>query len=584
MRKFQTSFLVYFPVVIAFVLYLTTAAKDITLIDSGELAMAAQTLGVAHPPGVPAYVLRGNFFIKTFFWLNPLQSMVLLSLVSTIVAVSCFAHILSRQVLSKNIENSLVFRLSAAFATVCFASGATIWRYATNIEIYALCYAFILISTLLAFELSTQTSHRKALIFGFVCSLGICLHPAAFGSICPALLFLFLWNPQNRSPMSFLSPILGALVGALILAYLPIAASFHPLLNWGKPDNWNRFLDHIVGRGYWGNFNATDKRKKFAAIEFSLGILRGELGLPLTAVACLGLTSLRKVDKRSFIFVLLLIIPAIAVFLSYDILSDKDAYFIGPFLGLSLSIPFVFSRIASSQTLAKTWLAFFCVSLLFLGSSLYERYTLRNVSSFHLPREHAKNILSLLPKNSLFISDSWFLSSTLLYMQNVEHFREDVFLYDEPQLLWPGFDDYFVRRLPTFAIQCEKPIRTFSAVLSENWKPVDDAAEAFNHYKLKIAVRQCLSNAYQPHGGAYQDILQKQESELSGFKVASWGFLERLVPADFEPIDSRHSLPKFENFAADVERMDEWNAEDLRAWYRLAFSRLKDRLVTRICG
>src|SRR4029078_1774398 len=41
-------------------LYVWTLAPTVTLVDSGELIVAARSLGVAHPPGFPFYVLLAN--------------------------------------------------------------------------------------------------------------------------------------------------------------------------------------------------------------------------------------------------------------------------------------------------------------------------------------------------------------------------------------------------------------------------------------------------------------------------------------------------------------------------------------------
>src|SRR5688572_10585383 len=46
--------------VLSFALYTYTLAPTVTLVDSGELILAAETLGVAHPPGFPLYVLLAH--------------------------------------------------------------------------------------------------------------------------------------------------------------------------------------------------------------------------------------------------------------------------------------------------------------------------------------------------------------------------------------------------------------------------------------------------------------------------------------------------------------------------------------------
>src|SRR3989454_11249588 len=62
----QHSFLSKPPVWAAFVfvlsllLYIWTLAPTVTLVDSGELIVAARSLGVAHPPGFPLYVMLAH--------------------------------------------------------------------------------------------------------------------------------------------------------------------------------------------------------------------------------------------------------------------------------------------------------------------------------------------------------------------------------------------------------------------------------------------------------------------------------------------------------------------------------------------
>src|SRR5215471_13052444 len=42
--------------------YWFTFARNVTLVDSGELILAAAELGVAHPPGTPLHSLLGHLF------------------------------------------------------------------------------------------------------------------------------------------------------------------------------------------------------------------------------------------------------------------------------------------------------------------------------------------------------------------------------------------------------------------------------------------------------------------------------------------------------------------------------------------
>ena len=53
---------------LALALYLGTLAPTVTFADAGELAAAAYTLDVAHPPGFPLYLLLGKLFTLLVPW------------------------------------------------------------------------------------------------------------------------------------------------------------------------------------------------------------------------------------------------------------------------------------------------------------------------------------------------------------------------------------------------------------------------------------------------------------------------------------------------------------------------------------
>ena len=51
------AFSAFFVFVESFIIYWLTLAPTVTFVDSGELIAASSTLGVAHPPGFPLYIL-----------------------------------------------------------------------------------------------------------------------------------------------------------------------------------------------------------------------------------------------------------------------------------------------------------------------------------------------------------------------------------------------------------------------------------------------------------------------------------------------------------------------------------------------
>src|SRR2546428_8047723 len=47
---------------VSLLVYCLTLAPTVTLVDSGELIVAARFLGVAHPPGFPLYLILAHLF------------------------------------------------------------------------------------------------------------------------------------------------------------------------------------------------------------------------------------------------------------------------------------------------------------------------------------------------------------------------------------------------------------------------------------------------------------------------------------------------------------------------------------------
>jgi len=66
-RDFQDMLYHFYAAIVAlatFWIYVKTLAPTVSFFDSGELISAVHSLGVAHPPGYPLYVLLGWLFSK----------------------------------------------------------------------------------------------------------------------------------------------------------------------------------------------------------------------------------------------------------------------------------------------------------------------------------------------------------------------------------------------------------------------------------------------------------------------------------------------------------------------------------------
>src|SRR5213592_4022176 len=154
----------------ALVVYIWTLAPTVTLVDSGELIVVAQGLGVAHPPGFPLWVMLahlasllpfGNVAVRINFssaLFAALASAVLTLVVAELIITGSFvAPSEKRRVQQrKSSGDSRIGRLlifaPAAGAGLLMAFSRTLWSYATITEVYTLNTLLILAVFFLMFR------------------------------------------------------------------------------------------------------------------------------------------------------------------------------------------------------------------------------------------------------------------------------------------------------------------------------------------------------------------------------------------------------------------------------------------------
>src|SRR5215471_14779307 len=149
---------------IALALYSWTLAPTVTPTDSGELILAAYGLGVAHPPGVPLWIMLthiaslvpvGNVAVRinlSSAVFSALACAMLTLVVAEILITSSFFDAPRRKNKAarqeSNTENSdtrLFIFAPAVGAGLLMAFSRTLWAYATITEVYALNALLILI-------------------------------------------------------------------------------------------------------------------------------------------------------------------------------------------------------------------------------------------------------------------------------------------------------------------------------------------------------------------------------------------------------------------------------------------------------
>ncbi|MGH9930554.1 MAG: protein O-mannosyl-transferase family [Pyrinomonadaceae bacterium] len=464
-----------FVLVTSLALYLYTLAPNVTLVDSGELILAAHSLGVAHPPGFPLYVLLAHIFsllpLGNFATRIHLVSALSAALAATMMTLLVIEATLIRskpeqktkiakkrerqsspkveERLAKDASTIVIFA-PGMIAGLLFAFSRTLWAYATIAEVYTL-NAFLLITIfwlVVSWRRNVLESHanrieasdRKLYIAAFLFGLALGVHHVTIGLMLPALAALVFATEGAKffKGKRLLYAALISFLGLSIYVYLPIAASRSPLMNWGDPQTFQRFWWHVTGRQYQAFFDPS----LFRISQFSKLALRefGIAWMPLAlAFAIAGLVNLFRRDKAMFYFLSLMIVADVTYCLCYEIDEDKDAYYLPAFIALTIAVGFGLRRllIAVQTTNLKTALSpplaavfLFVVPAIALESN----FAFNNRSRYFIAHDYVDNILKSVEPRGMLLTNDWQVYSPMLCVKEVEKRRKDTVVIDINQL------------------------------------------------------------------------------------------------------------------------------------------------------
>ncbi len=471
--------------------------------DSGDLIAASVSLGIAHPPGYPFYVLLGKLCGGVIPWANMAYRVNLLSALTAAAAVA----LLYRLLLAFFHANEMPFpKMFASLLSAAFGLSPAAWSLARTSEMYALASAFAVL-ILACCCLPGKERPRTAV---FLLTLGLGVHPT--------LLFLtplvagVVWDRATRDQTLWVQCVLVVFIGMSIFLFLPLRGSTAPELVWGDPLSW-RGIWRLVTRADYGGLKLHPVQSEFVwtpqmllqQLLYFMKRLGNELGWPAMGLLGLGLYSLvssRQCVRRD---------P-----------SNKNSSLDGPRIthfrgdgrltGLLLSfllagpVFFVLSNLPLSEETTPAILEPYLLlvnllGILFIaygvawffhrGSSLWAMTALAVCVGFALPihaarlqssRDHfyaydyGRNLFRTLPMRAVLYDPDDPTAFTLRALQLIEHRREDVVLlnffrtrwgYERirkrwPDLLLPGditnaqdleqmFWTYSMKRRPFFA-------------------------------------------------------------------------------------------------------------------------------------
>jgi len=490
----------------SFALYLKTLAPSVGPTDSGELTTAVWSLGNAHPPGFPFFLILTHLFT----WL-PFGSIAVRTNIGTafFAAVACalvslaageilmmprdvrVAKAAAEEKRSKKRQRLDRGQRTAAPAIVAaqvrgplsmglvalimlttgllFAVSRTLWQFATVTEVYAVNSALMagVAWGMLrwARTLNKRWLYAAALLFG----LGLCVHHVTIGTGAIAIAVLITRTAGGwfwRSRTVIVAAVLLA-AGLLVYIYLPIAASRKPVMNWGDPTTVSAVWDHVTGKQYRGYINTSEEQNS-AQLGRYFGIVGRELGppwVPLVLIIALGGVALLWFRQRTiFWYVVLGITGNAAWFAIYPITNDTPAYAIPTFIALLFAFAFAASSIVELLQSERARRIAALGMLILPLISLLATYSIRDRSRYWVSHDYADNALHSMGPNALMITGDWQLYSPMLYAMDVEHARPDVAVIHAGFLLRPWYFRQMTRRYPVVAADSRRELDALAAM------------------------------------------------------------------------------------------------------------------------
>jgi len=414
--------------VAVFLLYAATACPTVYFGDSGELIAAAESLGVAHPPGYPLYTALAKLAIG----LPGGEAAWRVNLLSALFgALACGgAAILVRRWTASTI--------CAAGAALGLAVVRDVWAVSTVAEVYTLHLALIVGLLLVADSWARAEDDRQrrrlALVGALVLGVGLAHRPSIVLALPATIVLALPGIDARRSVRASLSLWISAVaivIAVPLMAYgwMVLRAASDPAVNWGRPADLAAAFNHVTTRGYRFYVLGPAGWLRPEGWLRAGGVLFrgfGFVGLPLAVLGVAG--GLRRGGglRAPAAATLALALAWLAFGLAYGT-EDVEVLFLPAALATALAAGLGLGTLRSAWRLPAGAMAVPLVALIAIPLAMNLRAS--NLRGVTAAADYGRDMLATVPRDgTLFVEgDDAFV---LAYLQQVLGERTDVVIYD----------------------------------------------------------------------------------------------------------------------------------------------------------
>lgn len=199
---------------ISFAVYFYTMAPTVTMEDCGEFVVAADHLGVPHPPGYPIWTIICWLFARVFSFVtfrgqpNPSWAVAFVSVVFGALAVGITAMLVSRSGydllrkssaissdFSRKTDNRICW-VSGVAASLLFAFSPVMWSQSVIVEAYSLNAFFLMLIFLLTYMWMRRPDDRLLYITALIFGLGLTNYQVLLLAMLPLMFAIFLRDSE----------------------------------------------------------------------------------------------------------------------------------------------------------------------------------------------------------------------------------------------------------------------------------------------------------------------------------------------------------------------------------------------------
>ncbi|MEW6102528.1 MAG: tetratricopeptide repeat protein [bacterium] len=307
--------------------------------------------------------------------------------------------------------------------------------------------------------------------------------------------------------------------------YIPVRASIHPPLNWGCPDNWQRFVEHLSGKLYHLYTESLTGSLKSRFFDH-LGFFAHQFNPWLIPFGFIGFIFLIVKRLKIGVYLLLMVITNIIMAIRYNISNIED-YYIPSFLVFALFIGYsVYSLYSVSCILYSKFLPNLYSLIPNAGLSLFflllpilqcrANYYSSDHSKHYIAYDYGRNVSRYIKKKAMVFFKGGVLNEpifTLWYLQNIErHCIDTAFIVSE-NLVYQYYIEETRSKFPDIIIPSVS-IQNVKGIIENNLdrRPIYLQANS-------LLVNE-LSKTYNLiHGGIFPEVAKKAGSkEFYGMK------------------------------------------------------------------